>query len=165
MPYQDPEKQKEAKRQWYLQNKELTIKRSMGHKHRDQEWFKSIKSTKFCVDCGESLSISESSKSIGAINYFESLLGNSHSSPEFEKGKVFAISVLQKSKYLTENFAKAQIGEIANNSIMTSSGTLMSFTLPIFLPDIFSQLDEKPEKNEGKYEKSSIDGLIEFKEN
>jgi hypothetical protein len=53
MPYKDPEKQKEAKRQWYLQNKELTIKRSMGHKHRDQEWFKSIKSTKFCVDCGE----------------------------------------------------------------------------------------------------------------
>ena len=30
--------------------------------------------------------------------------------------------------------------------------------------DIFSQLDEEPEKNEGKYEKSSIDGLIEFKD-
>jgi hypothetical protein len=54
MPYKDPIKQKEAKRQWYLKNKELTIKRSMAHKHRDQEWFKSIKSTKSCVECGES---------------------------------------------------------------------------------------------------------------
>ena len=54
MPYKDPIKQKESKRQWYLKNKKLTIERSMEHKHRDQEWFKSIKSTKSCVECGES---------------------------------------------------------------------------------------------------------------
>ena len=45
MPYKDPAKQKEAKRQWYLRNKELTIERSMAYKHREQEWFKSVKST------------------------------------------------------------------------------------------------------------------------
>ena len=44
MPYKDPAKQKEAKRQWYLRNKKLTIERSMAYKHREQEWFKSVKS-------------------------------------------------------------------------------------------------------------------------
>ena len=53
MPYKDPAKQKEAKRQWYLRNKKLTIERSMAYKHREQEWFNSVKSTKTCVQCGE----------------------------------------------------------------------------------------------------------------
>ena len=52
MPYKDSEAHKEAKRRWYQKNKALTIKRSMEHKHRDQEWFKSIKSQAVCVSCG-----------------------------------------------------------------------------------------------------------------
>ena len=52
MPYKDSQAHKDAKRRWYLKNRELTIKRAMEHKHRDQEWFKAIKSTKVCVECG-----------------------------------------------------------------------------------------------------------------
>ena len=55
MPYKDTGKQKEAKRQWYLRNKELTKKRAMEHKHRDIEWFKEIKLkdvSKGCSCCG-----------------------------------------------------------------------------------------------------------------
>ena len=49
MPYKDPEQQKEAKRQWYLRNKKLTIERSMAYKHREQEWFKSVKSARNAI--------------------------------------------------------------------------------------------------------------------
>ena len=55
MPYKDPEKQKEAKRQWYLRNKKLTIERSMKYKHDNQKWFKEEKLKdviRGCVDCG-----------------------------------------------------------------------------------------------------------------
>ena len=51
MPYKDPEQQKEAKRQWYLRNKKLTIERSMAYKRREQEWFKSVKSQAVCASC------------------------------------------------------------------------------------------------------------------
>ena len=52
MPYKNPQKQKEAKRQWYLRNKKLTIERSMAYKRREQEWFKSVKSQAVCASCG-----------------------------------------------------------------------------------------------------------------
>ena len=55
MPYKDSAKHKEAKRQWYLRNKELTKKRSMEHKHRDIDWFKETKLkdvSKGCSCCG-----------------------------------------------------------------------------------------------------------------
>ena len=53
MPYQDPVKQKEAKRQWYLRNKEKSLESARKNKQRDIEWFKSIKRTKCCAVCGE----------------------------------------------------------------------------------------------------------------
>jgi len=55
MPYKDSQAHKDAKRRWYLKNRELTIKRSMEHKHRDIEWFKDLKAKmalKGCANCG-----------------------------------------------------------------------------------------------------------------
>ena len=55
MPYKNPEKQKEAKRQWYLKNKKITIERSMKYKHDNQVWFKETKLkdvSKGCSCCG-----------------------------------------------------------------------------------------------------------------
>ncbi len=55
MPYKCPIKQKEAKRQWYLRNKEITVKRSMKYKHNNQVWFKATKLKDVstgCKDCG-----------------------------------------------------------------------------------------------------------------
>ncbi len=52
MPYSDPVKQKESQHRSYLRNKDVTIKRALEHKRRDQQWFKEIKSQKVCADCG-----------------------------------------------------------------------------------------------------------------
>ena len=54
MPYKDSQAHKDAKRRWYLKNKELTKKRALEHKRRDQEWFKELKSKEVCKECGES---------------------------------------------------------------------------------------------------------------
>ena len=45
-------KRKQARERWYRENDELTKKRALEHKHRDQEWFRSIKSQESCADCG-----------------------------------------------------------------------------------------------------------------
>ena len=52
MPYKDSAAHKAAKAAWYQKNKKLTIERSMAYKHREQEWFKSVKSQAVCVSCG-----------------------------------------------------------------------------------------------------------------
>jgi len=45
-------KKKEARARWYQEHRELTKKRALEHKRRDQEWFRSIKSQESCADCG-----------------------------------------------------------------------------------------------------------------
>ena len=55
MPYKNPQKQKEAKRQWYLRNKKLTIERSMAYKHDNQKWFKSEKLKDVIRGCVDSV--------------------------------------------------------------------------------------------------------------
>ena len=56
MPYKDPIKQKDAKHQWYLRNKKITLERSMTYKHNNQIWFKETKLqdvSNGCCDCGK----------------------------------------------------------------------------------------------------------------
>ena len=53
MPYKDPIKQAEAKKQWYERNKELTKKRALESKHRTKAWYRE-KKTQDCID-GSSL--------------------------------------------------------------------------------------------------------------
>ncbi len=49
MPYKDPIKQAEAKKQWYERNKELTKKRALESKHRTRPWYRE-KKTQDCVN-------------------------------------------------------------------------------------------------------------------
>ena len=53
MPYNDIEKQKQCQHQWYLDNKELTRKRSAETKRKQQEWYQNLKSSLKCIKCGE----------------------------------------------------------------------------------------------------------------
>ena len=56
MPYKDPIKQAEAKKQWYERNKELTKKRALESKHRTKAWYRE-KKTQDCIDgCAWSVS-------------------------------------------------------------------------------------------------------------
>lgn len=55
MPFKDPDKQKQAQREWYLKNKKITIQRSMKYKHDNQVWFKETKFNDIqcgCSRCG-----------------------------------------------------------------------------------------------------------------
>ena len=55
MPYKCPIKQKAAQHRSYLRNIEITKKRALEHKHRDQERFKALKKkmcANGCTDCG-----------------------------------------------------------------------------------------------------------------
>ena len=49
MPFKDPIKQAEAKKQWYERNKELTKKRALESKHRTRAWYRE-KKTQDCID-------------------------------------------------------------------------------------------------------------------
>ena len=49
MPYKDPIKQAEAKKQWYQRNKKLTKKRALESKHRTRAWYRE-KKTQDCID-------------------------------------------------------------------------------------------------------------------
>ena len=49
MPFKDPIKQAEAKKQWYERNKELTKKRALESKHRARAWYRE-KKTQDCVN-------------------------------------------------------------------------------------------------------------------
>ena len=51
MPFKDPVKQKEAKRQWYLRNKQLTKDRALASKRRTQEFFKETKLNHIQLGC------------------------------------------------------------------------------------------------------------------
>lgn len=45
-------KKKKARRQWYLNNQQLSKSRALESKHRTQKWFKAIKSQEKCIECG-----------------------------------------------------------------------------------------------------------------
>lgn len=49
MPFKDPIKQAEAKKQWYERNKELTKKRALESKHRTRAWYRE-KKTQDCIN-------------------------------------------------------------------------------------------------------------------
>jgi hypothetical protein len=57
MPYKDLQKQKEAQRQWYLNNKKKCLESSKrskpGVRRRRALWVSQIKETLTCVECGE----------------------------------------------------------------------------------------------------------------
>jgi hypothetical protein len=54
MPHTNPEKQRLAKRAWYLKNKDKVRQQTKAQRTRNQEFVRSFLSEHPCVDCGES---------------------------------------------------------------------------------------------------------------
>lgn len=52
MPYKDPERQKEAQRMHYLNNKEIYAKKNKTYRERVREYVKNVKESSPCLDCG-----------------------------------------------------------------------------------------------------------------
>lgn len=52
MPYKDPDRQKEAQRMHYLNNKEVYAKKNKTYRERVREYVKDIKESSPCLDCG-----------------------------------------------------------------------------------------------------------------
>jgi GTP1/Obg family GTP-binding protein len=53
MPYKDPEKQKYAQRQHYLDNKDIYAKKNKTYRERVRDYVKEVKESSPCLDCGE----------------------------------------------------------------------------------------------------------------
>lgn len=51
MTYKDKDKQKQAQREWYLRNKELTYQRTTGTRQKRKEAINQIKEASPCADC------------------------------------------------------------------------------------------------------------------
>ena len=52
MPYKDPDRQKEAQRMHYLNNKEVYAKKNKTYRERVRQYVKDIKESSPCLDCG-----------------------------------------------------------------------------------------------------------------
>lgn len=53
MPYKDPQKQKEAQHQHYLDNKDKYLSAHQRYKKRMRDWLNKIKEDAGCLKCGE----------------------------------------------------------------------------------------------------------------
>ena len=51
MPYKDPEKQKNAQKDWYDKNKTLTLQRSNSSRNKRRDIVREIKESSPCKDC------------------------------------------------------------------------------------------------------------------
>lgn len=52
MPYKDPERQKEAQRMHYLNNKEIYANKNKTYRERVRQYVKDVKESSPCLDCG-----------------------------------------------------------------------------------------------------------------